>query len=109
MCLSKSSNKHNRLFGNAEPIDEKLVVEIEEGKINSMHNKEDPKIRGKYLHDNYGWDKNEGADKLWCFGPEDTGANILVDATKAVPFMGEIRDSCSTAFQWATKQGVLTE
>jgi hypothetical protein len=44
--LSKSSNKHNRLTGNAEPIDEKLVVEIEEGKINSMHNKEDPKIRG---------------------------------------------------------------
>ena len=38
-----------------------------------------------------------------------TGANILVDATKGVQYMNEIRDSCSGAFQWATKAGVICE
>jgi elongation factor 2 len=77
--------------------------------LGGINAKDDPKVRGKYLQDNYNWDKNEGAEKLWCFGPENSGANVLVDVTKAVQYMQEIRDSCSSAFQWATKQGVLTE
>lgn len=31
----------------------------------------------------YGWDKNE-AMKIWAYGPENQGANILVDVTKGV-------------------------
>lgn len=34
---------------------------------------------------------------------------MLVDATKGVQYMNEIRDSCESAFQWATKEGVMTE
>lgn len=47
--------------------------------------------------------------RIWCFGPENTGPNMLVDMTKGVQFMNEIRDSLENSFQWSTKQGVMTE
>ena len=31
VCMAKSPNKHNRLFVIAEPLDEKLVEEIDNG------------------------------------------------------------------------------
>jgi elongation factor 2 len=60
------------------------------------------------LRDEYEWDPND-ALKIWCFGPETTGANLLVDVTKAVQYLNEIKDSFEAAFQWATKEGVMTE
>jgi len=106
VCMSKSPNKHNRLYAKAQPLEEKLPEDIESGKINA---KDDPKIRSKLLADEYGWDRDLGGAKLWTFGPENAGANLLVDGTKGVQFMNEIRDSCENAWQWATKEGVLTE
>lgn len=70
--------------------------------------KMDIKIRKKLLQDEYSWDPND-AMKIWCFGPETTGANLLVDVTKQCQYLNEIADSCEAAFQWATKEGVLTE
>lgn len=40
-------------------------------------------MRVRKLVDNFGWDVNE-AKKLWCFGPDTTGANLLVDQAKGV-------------------------
>eukprot|EP00834_Sanchytrium_tribonematis_P006639 NODE_508_length_6671_cov_0.774041.p1 type:complete len:787 gc:universal NODE_508_length_6671_cov_0.774041:1916-4276(+) len=104
-CLSKSPNKHNRIFMQAAPITEELSREIEAGKITP---RDDPKTRGRILADDHEWDLNE-ARKIWCFGPETTGANLLVDCTKAVQYLSEIKDSCVAAFQWATKEGVLCD
>jgi len=56
----------------------------------------------------YDWDQHD-ARKLWCFGPENSGANLLVDQTKAVQYLNEIRDSMESAFQWVTKEGVVAE
>lgn len=58
--------------------------------------------------DEYEWEKSE-ALKIWAFGPEQTGANILCDVTKGVQFMNEIRESMESAFQWATKEAPMTE
>jgi elongation factor 2 len=104
-CLSKSPNKHNRLFLKCEPMDENLSKEIEDGTVNP---RDDPKIRGRYIADKYGWNVND-ARKIWCFGPETTGPNVLIDMTKAVQYLNEIKDSFVAAFQWATKEGVLCE
>ena len=49
------------------------------------------------------------ARKIWCFGPETTGANLLVDQTKAVQYLNEIKDSVVSGFQWATKEGPVAE
>jgi len=46
---------------------------------------------------------------LWAFGPETAGPNFLVDTSKAVQFLNEIRDSMEAAFQWVTKEGAMTE
>lgn len=105
VCLSKSPNKHNRLFMKAVPLGLELSDDIENGKV-GMH--DDPKVRGRFLAEKYNWDVTE-ARKVWCFGPETTGANLLVDVTKAVQYLNEIKDSCIAAFQWATKEGVLCD
>jgi len=104
-CLSKSPNKHNRIFARAAPLGDELANAIEDEKISP---KQDPKIRYRMLADEYEWDPND-AKKIWCFGPETTGANLLVDVTKQVQYLQEIKDSMEAAFQWATKEGVMTE
>ena len=105
VCLAKSPNKHNRLFVTAEPMSENLTKEIEAGNIGP---KDEAKLRVRKLVDKFGWDSTE-AKKMWVFGPDSSGPNILVDATKAVQYLNEIRDSMESAFQWVTKEAVLTE
>ncbi|KAG8912497.1 Elongation factor 2 [Tulasnella sp. 417] len=98
-ALSKSQNKHNRIFAKAAPIEEELSLAIESGKV---------KPRARVLADEFGWDVAD-ARKIWCFGPDTTGPNLLVDVTKGVQYLNEIKDSCVAAFQWATKAGVCAE
>ncbi|KAK9456599.1 P-loop containing nucleoside triphosphate hydrolase protein [Dipodascopsis uninucleata] len=102
-ALSKSPNKHNRLFVKATPLDEEVNVAIETGKISP---RDDFKARARILADEYGWDVTDGR-KIWCFGPDGNGPNLVVDQTKAVQYLNEIKDSCVAAFQWATKEGPM--
>ena len=105
VCLSKSPNKHNRLYVKAEPLNDDLADEIDKGTISA---RDDFKSRAKVLASKYEWDPND-ARKIWCFGPEGTGANVFVDQTKAVQYLNEIKESCTAAFSWATKEGILAE
>jgi elongation factor 2 len=105
VALSKSQNKHNRLFLSAAPLDEELSKAIEAG---SVAPRDDFKIRARLLADEYGWDVTD-ARKIWCFGPETTGPNLLVDVSKGVQYLNEIKDSCVAGFQWATKEGACAE
>ena len=105
MCLSKSPNKHNRLFMKGAPIGEELSTAIDEGKVSAKH---DPKIRGRQLADDFGWDVTE-ARKIWAFGPEGSGPNLVVDTSKGVQYLNEIKDSVVGGFAWATKEGPLCE
>ncbi|KIJ35665.1 hypothetical protein M422DRAFT_69913 [Sphaerobolus stellatus SS14] len=105
IALSKSQNKHNRLYAKAQPLDEELSLAIEAGKINPH---DDFKSRARILADGFGWDVTD-ARKIWCFGPDTTGPNLMVDVTKGVQYLNEIKDSCVAAFQWATKEGVCAE
>ena len=105
VCLSKSPNKHNRLYVKAEPLNDDLADEIDKGSISA---RDDFKSRAKVLASKYEWDPND-ARKIWCFGPEGTGANVFVDQTKAVQYLNEIKESCTAAFSWATKEGILAE
>jgi len=104
VCLSKSPNKHNRLFVTASPLEEKLPEAIDDGTITS---KEEPKSRARKLAEDFGWDVTE-ARKIWSFGPNTDGPNMLVDCTKGVQYLNEIKDSMVAALQWVTKEGVLT-
>ncbi|XP_050392646.1 elongation factor 2 [Patella vulgata] len=104
-CLSKSNNKLLRLYATAEPLPEGLSEEIEEGTVTAT---QDFKERARYLDDNFGIESGLGR-KIWCFGPEGSGPNILIDATKSVQYMQDIKDTVVAGFQWSTQEGVLCE
>merc|ERR1712000_483454 len=104
-CLSKSPNKHNRIYMKGEPLADDLPEAIDKGEIGP---RDDIKTRAKILASDYGMDVNE-ARKIWCFGPDTNGPNLLIDTTKGVQYLNEIKDSCVAGFQWATKEGVLCD
>lgn len=104
-CLSKSPNKHNRLYMRCLPMPDGLSDDIDKGVINA---RDEPKARGKIIAEKYEYDVTESR-KIWCFGPDGTGANLLMDVTKGVQYLNEIKDSVVAGFQWATKEGVLCE
>ena len=103
VALSKSANTHNRLYMTAQPFEEELSKDIEAGKCGP---RDEFKARARFLNEEHGWDVGD-ARKIWCFGPDTTGPNILVDMTKGVQYLNEIKDSCVGAFQLATREGVL--
>jgi len=105
MCLSKSPNKHNRLFMKATPMPDGLSEDIENGEVNP---RDDFKTRGRYLADKYDYDITE-ARKIWCFGPDTNGPNLMIDCSKGVQYLNEIKDSVVAGFQWATKEGCLCD
>jgi elongation factor 2 len=77
ICCSKSKNKLNRLYATAQPLGDELTKAIEDDIITSNM---DAKLRSKTIVEEFKWDTNE-AKKIWCFGPETTGPNLLVDGT----------------------------
>lgn len=103
MCLSKSPNKHNRLYMKGNPLPDGLADAIEDGKVGP---KTETKERAKYLVDEFEMDPND-VRKIWCFGPEVSGPNFVCEVAKGVQYLNEIQDSVVAAFQWASKEGVL--
>merc|ERR1712083_889349 len=102
MCVAKSPNKHNRLYMYAEPLNLELCKLIEDGDIKGT---DEVKLRARRMADEFSWDVNE-ARKIWTFGcPPDAKANLLVDASKGVQFLHEIKDHCVSAFMNTTGGG----
>merc|ERR1712194_86756 len=107
-ALSKSPNKHNRLYVVAAPLDEEVCIALETFEINMQ---QEPKKRARILIDNYGWDKTD-CMKIWTFAPNEPdigGANVLVDQTKGIQYLNEIKESVNSGLQWAARQGPLAE
>lgn len=102
--MAKSANGHNRLTCTAEPLEDAFVAAVENNEIPMRDMKEKTKV----LTEKYGFEKTEVA-KIWSFGPDDEGPNIIVDATTACQFMNEIREHMVSGFQGVTRQGVLCE
>ncbi|EEB99301.1 hypothetical protein MPER_01044, partial [Moniliophthora perniciosa FA553] len=80
VALSKSQNKHNRLFAKAMPLEEELTNAIEEGKV---YARDDFKARARVLDDEFRWYVND-ASKIWCCCPNTTGPNIVVKSPKVL-------------------------
>jgi len=104
--ISKSPNKHNRIYMRAEPLGDDFCAGIDSNEIKES---DEVKVRARILADQYKWDVTE-ARKIWSFGcPPDVKANVLVDVTKGVQYLNEIKDSMVGAFIQATASGVLCE
>ncbi|KAJ7551842.1 hypothetical protein O6H91_06G031400 [Diphasiastrum complanatum] len=103
--MSKSPNKHNRLYFEARPLEDGLPEAIDEGRIGP---RDDPKVRSKILAEEFGWDKDL-AKKIWCFGPDTTGPNMVVDMCKGVQYLMKSRTLSLQHSSGQSKEGALAE
>ncbi len=103
-AMAKSSNSHNRLYCTTQPITEELSVAIEDGNIDMR----DQKKRAKQLYEKHEWGKTEGL-KIWAFGPQGDGPNLIIDSTQGCQFMNEIKEHMVSGFEIVTKSGALCE
>lgn len=104
-CLAKSANKLNRIYISAEPLSDELVQDLERGYVDMS----DVKARSRFLVENHSWDPEE-AKKVWAIGPSDIGGtNILVDCTRGVDYLLDVREYILDAFQLATRNSVIAE
>ena len=60
LCLSKSPNKHNRLYMKARPFPDGLAEDIDKGEVSA---RQELKARARYLAEKYEWDVAEASAK----------------------------------------------
>lgn len=89
--MSKSPNKHNKIFMRVEPLGEE-IVEL----IRTRHIREDmdKKEMAKVLREK-GWN----ADEARNVAAVDVSGNVLLDETKGVQFIQESMDSIKSGFE----------
>jgi elongation factor 2 len=97
--MSKSPNRHNKIFMRVEPLGEDIIEMIKTGHIKEdMDKKEMAKIlRAK------GWEADQ-AKKVAAIDPL---GNLLVDETKGVQFIQESMDSIRSGFDDVVHEGPL--
>lgn len=97
--MSKSPNKHNKIFMRVEPLNENIVDLIRSGHVKEdMDRKEVAKILREK-----GWP----ADEARSVAALDVSGNILIDETKGVQFIQESMDSIKSGFDDVLHSGPI--
>jgi len=106
--LAKSANKHNRLFCTVLPLSEEICKLFDDETVGPGM---DPKDRSKVLreHPAFGWEEASTPQKIWCFGHDNIGPNIMCERTVGVAYLTEIKDSVVGGFKWACNEGPMCE
>jgi elongation factor 2 len=99
--MSKSPNKHNKIFLRVEPLPDDLLDMIRTGKIKEDMDK---KEMAKILRDK-GW----SADQARSVSAIDISGNMLVDETKGVQFLQESMDSIRSGFDDVLRNGPIAQ
>jgi elongation factor 2 len=99
--MSKSPNRHNRIFMKVEPLTPEVIELIRNNTINEQLDK---KSVAKILRE-HGWDADEARNVVTV----DNKGNIFVDATKGVQFMQESIDSIKVGFIDVMENGPLAQ
>ncbi|WVQ96846.1 hypothetical protein IAU59_003953 [Kwoniella sp. CBS 9459] len=108
-CYAETPNKKNKLTMISEPLETGIANDIESGKVTmKMTNKE----RGKFFESKYQWDLLASRN-IWAFGPEENGANVLINDTLPsevdTKLLGSVKESVKQGFQWGTREGPLCD
>ena len=109
-CMARSPNKHNRIYMNAQPLSQDFITALENNEIR-LPAQSEMETFGKQLEDKYDdWNVNE-AVKIWTFGIANTEsmANCIVDTTRGVQYLREIKDSVLGGFNKTISGGVLCD
>ena len=102
IAMAKSPNKHNRFWVQVEPLEEKVIKMIEDGEIDEVMGR---RRMGESLYKKAGWPVEE-ARNVWAL---EEHRNILIDLTKGVQYMRDVRDMVISGFRWACQAGPLCE
>ena len=102
IALAKSPNKHNRFWVQIEPLEEEVIKMIESGEIDEVMGR---RRIGDVLYQKAGWPVDE-ARNVWAL---EEHRNILIDLTKGVQYMRDVRDMVISGFRWACQAGPLCE
>lgn len=98
--MRKSANKHNRVYMTCEPLSDDVVSNIP-----SLIARDPKEIAAKFrevLNMDDDWIKS-----IMFFGPENEPLNIVVDETKGIQYMMEVKEHLYEGFKLATKEGPL--
>lgn len=108
-CYASTPNKRNKLTIICEPLEKGLAEDIESGAIDIRM---PPKVLGKVLQEKYGWDLL-ASRSVWVFGPDERGANVLVDDTLPSEvdkkLLYQVKESIKQGFQWGCREGPLCD
>ncbi|HEY7507712.1 MAG TPA: GTP-binding protein, partial [Nitrososphaera sp.] len=99
--MSKSPNKHNKIFMRVEPLADDIVDLIRTGKLKEDMDK---KEMAKILREK-GW----GTDESRSVVAIDVSGNMMVDETKGVQFIQESMDSIRSGFDDVIKNGPIAK
>ena len=88
--MSKSPNRHNKIFMRVEPLEENIIEMIKTGQIREDMDK---KELARILREK-GW----SADQARNVSAIDPSGNMLIDETKGVQFIQESMDSIKSGF-----------
>ncbi|HEY7506305.1 MAG TPA: GTP-binding protein, partial [Nitrososphaera sp.] len=97
--MSKSPNKHNKIFLRVEALPDDILDMIRTGKLKEDM---DQKEMAKLLREK-GWDANEARSVAAI----DVSGNMLVDETKGVQFLQESMDSIRSGFDDVIRNGPI--
>jgi elongation factor 2 len=103
ICLAKSSNKHNRIYISAAPVEDELLVKLENREITG---KMDQKQKIKILTTEFGWSKDD-AIAIWDISAHENN-NMFIDKTKAVQYLHEVKGAVLASFNNNCVIGPLT-
>jgi len=95
----KSPNKHNKIYLEVEPLPDKIVDMIKEGKIGEYQDKHE---MAKVLREE-GWPPDE-ARGVWSV---DEGSNMLLEVTKGAQYVQEVKEMVIAGYRWGIKEGPL--
>ncbi len=97
--MSRSPNRHNKIFIKVEPLDPEIIELIRNGTLNEMADK---KGIQKTLRD-HGWDSDQARSVVTI----DPKGNMLTEETKGVQYLQESMDSIRAGFEDIMQNGPL--
>ncbi len=102
VAMAKSPNKHSRFWVQVEPLEQNVIELMEKGELFEGMGKK--RIDG-VLRDEAGWSAKE-ARNVWAL---EEHRNVLLDMTKGIQYLREVKETVSSGFRWATKNGPLSD
>lgn len=86
--LGKSPNRLNRVYFQGFPLGEEVTKAVETKRITMEMEANE---RAKIMATEFKWDRDE-AKKIWFLGPDTYPSNMVIEATKGVNYLIEVKE-----------------